>query len=129
MANRAKCQGPNTLNIQFKFFPAGNSGTTALTVAGDRKMVSSVVRNGSAGEYLVTMADSFRNVMIFAQVQMAAATDLKAQIATISNENTSTPLTFIVRALAVATPTEIAANANNCIHVYMTVVDSAAEEV
>lgn len=129
MANRPKCQGPNTLNIQFKFFPAGNSGTTPLTVAGDRKLVSSVVRNGTAGEFLVTMRDNYRNVTILPVLQLAAAADQKLQIGTISNENTSTPLTFIVRCLAIAAASEIAANANNAVHIFMTAVDSSAEEV
>jgi len=129
LGNRPKCQGPNTINVQFKFFPAGNSGTTPLTIAGDRKMVTSVVRNGTAGEFLVTMADAYRNVMITPSLQLAAAVDQKLQLGTVSNENTSTPLTFIVRCLAVAAASEIAANANNVIHIAIQAVDSSAEEV
>ena len=129
LGNRPKCQGPNTINVQFKFFPAGNSGTTPLTVAGDRKMVSSVVRNGTAGEFLVTMADAYRNVMITPSLQLAAAADQKMQVGTVSNENTGTPLTFVLRCLAVAAASEIAADANNVVHVLLTAIDSTAEEV
>lgn len=128
MANGPKTVGPNTLNIQFKFFPAGNSGTTPLTVACDKKLVSSVVRNGTAGEFLVTMVDAYRNVTITPSLQLAAAADQKLQLGTVTNENTSTPLTFVIRTLAVAAASEIAANANNVVHVYMTSIDSSAEE-
>src|SRR6187549_2538530 len=103
---------PRMLNI--RFFPAGTSNPT--TTAQDIKGVASIVRNGTAGEWLITLQDSYKRLLSAqATIQMATATDLVPQIATVSNLGTTSPVTLIVRANAVATPTDIAANANNSI--------------
>lgn len=127
MSNRSKCLGPETKDVYFKFFPAG-ALTTNLTVQGDSKLVASVARTATAGEYLVTMADAYRRVMITPTLQLSVAVDQKLQVGTISNEATSTPLTFLIRCLAVAAASDIAANAQNAIHIRLGVIDSSAEE-
>ena len=99
-----------------RFFPAGTSNPT--TTAQDIKGVASIVRNGTAGEWLITMRTPFKRLLSAqATIQMASATDLTPQIATISNVGTTSAVTILVRALAGATPTDIAANANNSVMV------------
>lgn len=97
-----------------RFFPAGTGNPT--TTAQDIKGVASIVRNGTAGEWLVTMKTPFKRLLSAqATIQMASATDLTPQIATVANLGTTSAVTIIVRALAGATPTDIAANANNSV--------------
>ena len=127
MPNGPKALGPATKLIYFKFFPNGNS-TANLTVAGNSKLVTSVARTATAGEYLVTMADAYRSVMITPSLQLSASADQKLIVGTVSNEGTSTPLTFQIRCLAIAAASDIAANAQNVIHVRLGVIDSSAEE-
>lgn len=108
---RGYSRKPKIINL--RFFPAG-AGVPTYS-AQDTKGVASIVRN-NAGEYLITLTDAY-NRLISAQatIQMASATDLVPQFATISNLGTATPTTLLLRANAVATPTDIAANANNSI--------------
>lgn len=119
MAQRTFIEGGWVLNrkvreLHIRFFPAGASNPT--TTAQDIKGVASIVRNGTAGEWLITLQDTFKRLLSAqATIQMATATDLVPQIATVSNLGSALPVTLIVRALAVATPTDIAANANNSI--------------
>ncbi len=127
MNNRPKCLGVNTKIIAFKFFPEGVA-TTALVVQGDSKLVTSVIRTATAGEYTVTMADAYRRVVITPTLQLAAGVDQKLQLGAVTNESTSTPLVFVIRCIAVAAASDIAANANNAIHVQILVNDSSAEE-
>ena len=115
--------------IDLTFFPQGASNTAYTVAAGTLvggKGVASVVRNGSAGEYLITLQDSYKRLLSkYGSIQMAAATDLNLQFATIANLGSSTAaVTVIVRALAGATPTEIAANANNSISVTLVFSDA-----
>ncbi len=105
---------PRSLNL--RFFPAGTGNPT--TTAQDVKGVSSIVRNGTAGEWLITLQDSYKRLLSAqATIQMATATDLVPQFATIANVGTTSPVTLILRANTGATPTDIAANANNSIFV------------
>ncbi len=107
---------PRTLNITF--FPAGTSNPT--TNAQDIKGVASIVRNGGAGEWLITLQDTYKRLIrASGTIQMASATDLNLQVATVANVGTTSAVTVIVRALAGATPTDIAANANNSISVQL----------
>ena len=116
MAQRTWQPGGMSLNrrareLHIRFFPAGAGAPTYA--AQDSKGVASIVRN-SAGEWLVTLQDTYKRLLSAqATIQMAAATDLVPQIATVANLASALPVTVIVRALAVAAPTDIAANANN----------------
>lgn len=121
MAQRTYLPGPQVLSrkpkmLNIRFFPAGTSNPT--TSAQDIKGVASIVRNGTAGVWLITLQDSYKRLLSAqATIQMTTATDLVPQIGDVANLGTATPVTLIVRANAVATPTDIAANANNSITV------------
>lgn len=112
---------PKALHITF--FPAGTGNPT--TTARDIKGVASIVRNGTAGEWLITLQDTYKRLVSkTGSIQMAASTDLTFQFATIANVGTTTAPTILVRALAVATPTDIAADANNSISVSLVFDDA-----
>jgi hypothetical protein len=128
MMDRARVFGPQIKDIQFRFFPQGTS-TTAFTVANGNLVtdggVASVQRTSNAGEFTVTLDDNYYKVLSAqAQVQLATKADLKAQIGTISNEGTATALSFIINLLAVATGTDMAADANNSVFVQLRLKDS-----
>lgn len=118
MAQRNFLPGPQGLSrkpkmLNIRFFPA--AGANPTYTAQDIKGVASITRN-NAGEWLITLQDSYKRLLSAqATIQMATATDLVPQIATVANLGTATPVTLLVRANAVATPTDIAANANNSI--------------
>lgn len=93
-----------TLMIAGSFAPAGTGAVTAVRGSG-----FSVARTG-VGEYTITLDEQVNEIVAAnATLQMNAATDLNAQFMTY----TAASRTFILNALAGATPTEIAANANN----------------
>lgn len=120
MSQRTWLESPETLSrkprmLNIRFFPAGASNPT--TTAQDIKGVTSITRSG-AGTWLITLQDSYKRLLSAqATIQMTSATDLVPQIGDVSNLATTSPVTLIVRANAVATPTDIAANANNSITV------------
>lgn len=119
MAQDTVLPGPMGLSrkpkiLNFRFFPAGASNPTYS--AQDTKGVASIVRNGTAGEWLITLKSPYKRLLSAqATIQMASATDLVPQFATIANVGTTSAVTLLLRANAVATPTDIAANANNSI--------------
>ena len=128
MAQRTWYESPKTLDrkvyeLNLTFFPAGTSNPTFT--AANCKGVASIVRNGGAGEWLITLSDTYKRLIKRSgSIQMASATDLSLQFATIANVGGTTPPTIIVRALAGATPTDIAANANNSIALSLTFSDA-----
>jgi hypothetical protein len=133
MAQRTWLESPKTLDrkvyeLNVVFYPQGTSNTAYTVAAGTMvggKGVASVVRNGSAGEWLITLQDSYKRLLKRGgSIQMAAATDLSLQFATIANVGTTSAPTILVRALAGATPTDIAANANNSISISLTFSDA-----
>lgn len=130
MASRTWQQPPLTLSLKprelnIRFFPAGTGNPT--TTAQDVKGVASIVRNGGAGEWLITLQDTYKRLIrATGSIQMASATDLTFQVATVANVGTTSAVTVIVRALAGATPTDIAANANNSVFVTLVFDDSDA---
>jgi len=133
MAQRTWLESPKTLDrkvyeLNVVFYPQGTSNTAYTVSAGTMvggKGIASVVRNGSAGEWLITLQDSYKRLLKRGgSIQMAAATDLSLQFATIANVGTGSPPTILVRALAGATPTDIAANANNSISISLTFSDA-----
>lgn len=101
-------------DINATFFPAGTSNPTFTASA--CKGVASIVRNGTAGEWLVTLQDTYKRLLSkWGSIQMASATDLTFQFATIANVGSNAPVTILIRANAGATPTDISANANNSV--------------
>ncbi|HEY5955555.1 MAG TPA: hypothetical protein VIV60_03335 [Polyangiaceae bacterium] len=133
MAQRTWYDPPKTLDrkvyeINLTFLPQGTSNTAYTVAAGTLvggKGVASVVRNATAGEWLITLQDTYARLLSkYGSIQMASATDLTLQFATIANVGTATAPTILVRALAGATPTDIAANANNSVSVTLTFSDA-----
>jgi hypothetical protein len=111
---------PRTLHI--RFFPDTASPPTYS--AQDTKGVASIVLS-TTGVWLITLKDTYKRLLsAHATIQMTTATDLVPQIGDVANLGTATPVTVVVRANAVATPTNIAANANNSISVTLTFDDS-----
>lgn len=92
--------------ISGSFLPNGASAITADPLwAG-----FSVARTG-VGQYTITLTDSYLAIVSYrADLQLNAVADLKLQWGAI---DVVTAKTLVLTALAVATPTEIASNANN----------------
>ncbi len=120
MAQRTWLQALFCLNrkvrvLNIRFFPVAAANPTYS--AQDTKGVASIVLTAT-GVWTITLQDSYKRLLSAqATIQMAAATDLVPQVGTVANLATTTPVTVVVRANAVATPTDIAANANNSISV------------
>jgi hypothetical protein len=97
-----------------RFFPNGTS-TSPLEFEGED--IESVIRSGTAGTFTVTMKSTYpdRIVSAIPGVQHTTAVDLKAQFGDFSNLGTSTAFSFVVRLVAVATPTDMTANANSSV--------------
>lgn len=118
MTQRTQYEPPTTLSrkprmLNIRFFPAGTSDPTYS--AQDVKGVASIGRSAQ-GTWLITLQDTYKRLLSAqATIQMAAATDLVPQIGTVANLASASPVTMTVRANAVATATDIAANANNSI--------------
>lgn len=118
MAQRTWFEPPLTLSrkpymLNIRFFPAGTGAPTYS--AQDTKGVASIARSAQ-GVFLVTLQDTYKRLLSAqATIQMTTATDLVPQIGDVSNLASASPVTVVVRANAVATPTDIASNANNSI--------------
>lgn len=107
----------DTVEVNGSFAPqaAGNP----ITIFGGAEFA--VVRNGTAGEWKLTFTEAFAQLLDAQMtIQMAAATDLTPQIATFTAATPGVAATLLLRALAAATPTDIAANANNRVHFKIT---------
>jgi hypothetical protein len=122
--NRVLGNGVERRSLVFTFYPNGtnNSALPLDDPAGPTSSsdVASVVRNGSAGEFLVTLQYPVQRVLCrTADIQLAAVANLDTQFATQANIGTSTPATFLVRSHATGTPTDIAQGANNSIAVHL----------
>lgn len=116
--------GKKRYDIDLTFFP--DTANPPTVNANQARGVASVVRN-SAGVFTITLEDAYlRLVSKNASVQLSSAADLKAQFGDISNLGTTTPVTVVVRLLAVATPTDMAADANNSVSVQLCFSDSDA---
>ena len=116
--------GKKRTAINLRFFPQG----TGVPVVNpfDARGVASVVWQ-STGTFLITLSDTWRRLTAAdCTVQMAAATDLVPQFGAISNFGTGTPPTLMLRLLTGATPTDMAANANNSVSVELILCDSDA---
>ncbi len=135
MASRLQQQvikrfGPKIKEIEFTFFPQGSSTTPLTRANGFLKTdggVANVTRTGTAGTFLVTLDNSYRDVIGHqGTVRLNAAADLKVAFGAFSNLGTSSPVTFTVYLLAVATPTDLAANTNNAVSCLIRFSDSSA---
>lgn len=112
--------GPGIKLIGGRFFPNGTS-TSALTCYTDGGVVS-VIRTGTAGTYTITLSDKYARLIGFrANVQHTTAADLQPQLGDVD----LTAKTIVVRVLAGATPTDIAANANSSVSFEFTFQDSS----
>lgn len=116
-------RGKGVVTLQGMFYPQGTGtplfGSTAVKAsASATKDASSssggwsVARTG-VGAFLLTLKDpNIREILdVQFQIGMASATDLKPQIGAITLS--AGVATIAVSLLAVATPTEVAANADN----------------
>lgn len=98
------------VTVKGTFFPAGAGNPTGVLGSAEY----TVVRNGSAGEWKITFTEAYAQKLAeSASIGMAAATDLKPQFSTFTPATPGVAATILLRALAVATPTDIAANAQN----------------
>lgn len=108
--NVVKRFGPRIKEVGGRFFPNGTS-TSALTVVCDGG-IASVIRTSNAGEFTITLQDTYAQLLDFSLgVQHTTAVDLKAQMGNVD----LTAKTIIVRLLAVATGTDMTANANSSV--------------
>jgi hypothetical protein len=118
MAQRTWYESPKTLDrkvyqVSGTFFPAGTSDPTFTATA--CRGVATIARSAQ-GTWLVTLQDTYKRLLSKGgSIQMTTATDLVFQFGDISNVGTVTPVTVVIRANAVATATDIAANANNSV--------------
>jgi hypothetical protein len=99
--------------ISGRFFPNGIDNNP-LTFTGEG--IASVVRNAAAGVFIVTLLDSYAQLISHtATVQHVTAADLQPQFGPFSNVGTSTPVSFTLRVLAGAAGTDITANADSSV--------------
>jgi len=102
--------------ISGSFAPAGTGAPTAVRGSG-----FTVARSG-VGAYTITLDRVYLQlVAVNATVQLASVADLNMQVGAVD----LAAKTIALSALAGATPTEIAANANNRVHFSIQVRDSA----
>lgn len=128
MNDRPKVFGPEIKDIQFRFFPQGAS-TTPLTKANgfliNDRGVTSVTRTGTAGTFTVQLLSRYRKLLSWSPgVQLSAAADITIQL----GDYDATNGTLIVRLLAAATPTDVAANGNNSVGLLLRFQDSTATD-
>lgn len=110
--------------IRGRFFPQGTSDPTVP--AASNRGVATITRTG-VGVFLITLSDAYRRLIsATATVQKSTAADLVPQFGDISNLGTATPVTAVLRLNAVATPTDLAADANNSVFYELEFADSDA---
>ena len=111
--------------LDITFFPNGASNPT--TNAWQTRGVSSITRTGT-GTYLITLLDQYLQIKgAFADLAKATATANWAQVGTISNVGTSTPVTIVVRTVDNSgSPVDEAAAATTYVCVSVTFNDNAA---
>lgn len=101
-------EGREYVEVSGSFAPASTGTPTALKGKG-----FTVVCN-SAGVFTLTFQNDYADLVdVTGSIQLATPADLKFQPGTYTAPTSSAKATLVVNALAVATPTDIAANANN----------------
>ena len=119
-----RCYGRQYVVVFAVFYPQATSAPTLA--ANQSRGVASVARS-AAGRFLLTLDDPHHHlVAAIATTQLATAADMQAQIGTISNLGSSSATTVVVRTIAGATETDIAANANNSVSVLLVFGESDA---
>jgi hypothetical protein len=111
--NPVRGNGVERRSIAVRFFPNGASAADAQLERHDPNGdVASVLRTAQ-GTWQVILNYGVQKVLSMqATVQHPTAADLVPQFGSLTNEGTADPLTFVVRANAVATATDITGNAN-----------------
>jgi len=109
---QAKSLDINVYALAFSFAPNGASAVDQDSIVG--RGIASVTRDDT-GDFTIVLEDKWY-ALLSAQFTIShnADTDVVAQIAS-EDVNGSTPK-IVIRILAVATPTDIAANANNRVY-------------
>lgn len=132
MNDTPKVFGPETKYLHFRFFPQGASTTPLVKSVGggngflvNDRGVTSVTRTGTAGTFTVQLTDRYFKLNgAQATVQHTTAVDLVAQC----GDYNADAGTLVVRLNAAATPTDMAANANSSVSVFLAFQDSAESD-
>lgn len=98
-----------------RFFPAGTGAVTGTVGSG----IKSVSRTG-VGTFAVTFEDKWKTAQLVGftpGVQHTTAVDLKAQLGDFTDGTAAVDASAVVRLVAVAAATDMAANANNSVSV------------
>lgn len=115
-----RANGTGYVKLAFAFAP--NGASAPVLGEGCKSWVSSITHSGT-GQFTITLADKYSAcVKASANLQLNAVADLKPQWGAI---DVSGAKTLVLNVLAVATPTDIAANANNNIFVELTLRNSS----
>lgn len=112
--------------IEGTFFPNNTGAPTFPTLGQTTGIlgVKTLVRNGSAGEFLITLDKTYKQLLArWADIQMHTATDLNPQW---SDIDVSGAGTLILRLLAAGTPTDVVANANNSVSFGLVLLETDA---
>ena len=119
-----KVHGKERKTVQCVFYPQATSDPTVS--AWQSRGVASVTRTAQ-GTFLITLSHAYKRLVSYkAAVQHTTVANLIPQFGDISNVGTNTPVTVVVRLVAVATATDMAANDNNSVSVELTFSDSSA---
>jgi hypothetical protein len=118
MANRQfhDLQGNGTVHkiIAFAFAPQGASAP--VLGEGCNTWVASITHSAT-GQFTITLADKYNALAASSvEIQMNAVTDVQPQWGAIDVVNAKT---LVLNILQSATPTDIAANANNNVHIVL----------
>lgn len=108
---------PAHADVAFSFAPAGTGAPTSV----EGKGVSTVTRTG-VGTFLVTLQDAW-NALVAATgtLQLSAAADSVVQF----GDYSASAKTLVVRVLTAGAAADVAANANNRVHVSLTLRNSS----
>lgn len=110
-----RAEGKGHVRVVGTFFPAGTGTPTVTTATGGVSGTSGVgwsVSRTAAGTFLITFNEKYPCILSkTAGVQHTTAVDLKAQYGDFS----ASAGTLVLRLVAVATATDMAANANNSV--------------
>lgn len=117
MNHSAREFGRDLKKVHVRIYPQNTSDPVVEHDGG----VASVVRNGSAGKFLITLNDSYyqlKHANVSYRDERDNA-DLYAQLGAVSNEATPTPTTIVVKLKTATVNTDVAAGAgakDRCIY-------------
>lgn len=111
---------PGVVTLAISWAPNGTSAVDQTSIRG--RGVTSVTRN-SAGVFTVALQDVYPSLLAaVATMQLATAADIVPQIGT--SLLTANGKTIVVALLAAATATDVAANANNRVNLFLVLKNS-----